>query len=404
MRLAFTTLYEAVSESDSARLAYMDLLTFECTVVTDAFDRSIDAFEFVPGTNQDELILQAEDIARSRLFSTSLEAGAAIDRITSDGSVAEFFPLSNGDVVFSLSSYTSPANIYRLDVASGDLINLTDSVNGPFLSQYALEAPTELYIPYSYPDGDSGTIQGWFFAPPGHDGVTSVPPIAYLHGGPESPWTDAWSYRWNPALMASQGYALWACNFHGSGSFGLEFKKSIREDWGGKPISDQINTFDAVLDMYPWLDRDRQTAMGASYGGYSISMHQGTTDRFKALVYHDGIYDLANFASSTDELFFPIREQGGLPWESPELKELYDRSSPMTYVSNWKTPELVITGLHDFRISTEAHAIATFNMLQYKGIDSKLIMFPRASHWVLNPADSIHWHDEVLAWLAKYTQ
>jgi dipeptidyl aminopeptidase/acylaminoacyl peptidase len=157
---------------------------------------------------------------------------------------------------------------------------------------------------------------------------------------------------------------------------------------------------DAALAKYPWLDGGHVAALGASYGGYMINWINGKTDRFKALVCHDGIFDTRIGYYDTEEVWFPEWEHRGVPWEKPEE---FTKFSPAELVKNWKTPTLVIHGGMDFRIP-ETHAIAAFTALQRRGVPSRFLEFPDENHWVLKPQNSKLWHDEVFAWIDRFTK
>jgi dipeptidyl aminopeptidase/acylaminoacyl peptidase len=221
-----------------------------------------------------------------------------------------------------------------------------------------------------------------------------------IHGGPQGSFGDDFHYRWNPQAYAGRGYAAIMIDFHGSTGYGQAFTDAIRGDWGGAPFEDLMKGLDAALAKYPLLDRDRVAALGASYGGYMINWINGKTDRFKALVCHDGNLDETMAYFDTEELWFPEWEHGGTPWENPES---FAKQSPVAFVKNWKTPTLVIHGGRDYRV-VETQGIGTFTALQRRGVPSRFVYFPEANHWVLKPQDSKRWHQEVLDWIDRYTK
>ncbi|NTV73830.1 MAG: S9 family peptidase, partial [Holophaga sp.] len=219
-----------------------------------------------------------------------------------------------------------------------------------------------------------------------------------VHGGPQGTFGNDFHYRWNPQVYAGAGYAAVCVDFHGSTSYGQAFTDAIRNDWGGAPFEDLMKGLDHLLAKHPFLDKDRVGALGASYGGFMINWMAGHTDRFKTLVCHDGNLDERMAYYDTEELWFPEWEHGGLPWENPEG---YAKVNPIEFVKNWKTPMLVIHGMKDYRIPY-AQGLATFTALQRKGIPSKLLVFPDENHWVLKPANSLQWHENVLGWLDRW--
>jgi len=188
-------------------------------------------------------------------------------------------------------------------------------------------------------------------------------------------------------------------DFHGSTGYGQAFTDAIRNDWGGAPFEDLMKGLDDVLRRHRWIDSERMAAAGASFGGYMINWIQGNTDRFAALVCHDGNLDEYMAYFDTEELWFPEWEHGGTPWDNPEQ---YRKHSPVNLITNWSTPELVIHGARDYRV-VDTQGLATFNALQRRGIPSRLLYYPDENHWVLKPSNSIQWHEVVLEWMDRWT-
>ena len=189
-------------------------------------------------------------------------------------------------------------------------------------------------------------------------------------------------------------------DFHGSTGYGQAFTDAIRGDWGGKPLEDLQKGLDDVIAKHSYLDGNHAVALGASYGGYMINWLNGHTDRFKALVCHDGNLDEMAAYYDTEELWFPEWEHGGVPWENPES---YSKQSPMAFVKNWKTPTLVVHGGRDFRV-VETQGMGTFTALQRKGVPSRMVYFPDENHWVRKPANSKRWHEEVFKWIDHFAK
>ncbi|MFQ5412753.1 MAG: S9 family peptidase, partial [Phycisphaerae bacterium] len=208
-------------------------------------------------------------------------------------------------------------------------------------------------------------------------------------------------YRWNPQAYAGAGYAAVMVDFHGSTGYGQAFCDSIRGDWGGKPLEDLKKGLAAALEKYGWMDGRHVSALGASFGGYMINWIAGQwPDRFRCLVSHDGNIDELLAYYDTEELWFPEWDHRGTPWSNPKG---YTEQSPVHFVKNWKTPMLIIHGAHDYRV-VETQGFSSFTACQRRGIPSKLLYFPDESHWVLKPANSILWHETVIAWLDEWTK
>jgi dipeptidyl aminopeptidase/acylaminoacyl peptidase len=223
-----------------------------------------------------------------------------------------------------------------------------------------------------------------------------------LHGGPQTQWSDTWSYRWNAQAFAAPGYVVVMINRRGSTGFGQAFTDAIANDWGGKAFDDVMGGLDFVLNKYPFTDRQRVAAAGASYGGYMIDwLASHSNGRFRALVSHAGVYDLASMYGSTEELWFPEHDFGGTPWTSPEAYRKWSPSTFAEWLAAHKTPTLVIAGEQDFRVPY-TQSLEFYTALQRQGVPSKLVVFPDEGHWILKPHNSIAWYGQVLDWLARY--
>jgi dipeptidyl aminopeptidase/acylaminoacyl peptidase len=255
------------------------------------------------------------------------------------------------------------------------------------------------YEQFSFKGAKGDTVMGYVMKPAGHKGG-KVPVAFVIHGGPQGSFGDHFHYRWNPQAYAGRGYGVVFIDFHGSTGYGQAFTDSISGDWGGAPYEDLMSGLDAALAKYTWLDGGRVAALGASYGGFMINWINGHTDRFKALVCHDGIFDTRFAYYDTEEVWFPEWEHRATPFEKPEE---YSKVNPVEFVKNWKTPTLVIHGGLDFRIP-DTHGMAAFTALQRRKIPSRFLQFPDENHWVLKPQNSKLWHDEVLGWLDRFTK
>ena len=227
-------------------------------------------------------------------------------------------------------------------------------------------------------------------------------PVAFLiHGGPQGSFGNDFHYRWNPQTYAGAGYAVVMVDFHGSTGYGQKFTDAINGDWGGKPLEDLQKGLEAAIAKNSWMDGERVCALGASYGGYMINWIAGMwPDRFRCLVCHDGNLDERMAYFDTEELWFPEWEHKGTPWENPEG---YAKHNPIDLVKNWKTPTLVVHGGRDYRV-VDTQGISTFTALQRKGIPSRFLYFPDENHWVLQPQNSLLWHETVLQWLDRWTK
>ena len=227
-------------------------------------------------------------------------------------------------------------------------------------------------------------------------------PVAFLiHGGPQGSFGNDFHYRWNPQAYAGAGYGVVMINFHGSTGYGQAFTDSINQDWGGAPYEDLMTGLDFALSKYDFLDGERVGALGASFGGYMINWIAGNwPDRFRCLVNHDGNLDERMAYYDTEELWFPEWDHMGTPWDNPEG---YEKHNPVNFVRNWKTPMLVIHGARDYRV-VDTQGMSTFTALRRLGVHARLLYYPDENHWVLKPANSVRWHEEVLGWIDRWAK
>ncbi|KAF2634272.1 dipeptidyl-peptidase-like protein V precursor [Massarina eburnea CBS 473.64] len=225
-------------------------------------------------------------------------------------------------------------------------------------------------------------------------------PLAYLiHGGPQGAWGDSWSTRWNPVLFAEQGYVVITPNPTGSTGYGQKFVDAIQNQWGGLPYEDLVLGFDYIQKNLPYVDTDHAVALGASYGGYMMNWIQGHDlgRKFKALVTHDGVFSMTSQLAS-EELYFPFHDLGGTLWNNSESWSKWD---PSRFAGNWATPHLIVHSELDYRL-TMNEGLSAFNVLQTKGVHSKLLYFPDENHWVLKPENSLKWHEVVFDWINEH--
>ncbi len=295
--------------------------------------------------------------------------------------------------VFSKSTLTSPAALFRMGRTGGPQALTRE--NESWLNDVTLEKPESATVP-----GAGGTaIQYWILKPPGFDPSKKYPVVFMIHGGPQGAWDDAWSYRWNPSLWAAQGWVVAAPNPRGSTGFGQKFVDEISQDWGGKVMLDLDAVFNAVAKL-PYVDAARQGIAGASYGGYAVDWIIGHTDRFKAAVSHDGVFNLESMALATEEQWFVDWEFGGPPM-SPKARANYAKWSPHLFAQNIKTPTLVITNELDFRVPVD-QGLQLFTALRRNGVAAEALVFEDEGHWVLKPLNSKLWHETVFGWINKY--
>ena len=390
--LAYVAMERPGYESDRLVLHLRDLITGETRALTQNWDRSIGGIAW--SADLQSLYLVTQEGLDTVLYRYMLAEGR-IERISGAGSIGSVAPHQDGSVLVTVASALAPSDIHRI-AADGTMQQLTN-VNGARLAE--LDMPMREEFTFTGADGE--TVRGQIFRPAGVTDDDRVPVAYFVHGGPQGSFGNSWSYRWNPAAMASQGYAVVTVDFHGSTGAGQEFTDSINNDWGGKPLEDLQLGLEAVLEDNVWMDGDRICALGASYGGYMMNWIAGNwSDRFDCLVNHAGIFDLRPFYYGTEELWFPEWDFSGPYYERVEA---YERWNPVHHVENWQTPMLVIHGELDFRIPY-SQSLSAFTALQRQGIESQLLIFPDENHWVNAPRNSLQWHRAVYAWVERWTR
>jgi dipeptidyl aminopeptidase/acylaminoacyl peptidase len=377
-------------ESDQFKIVMQNWPAGDKTIVAASWDRSPSGLTF--SKDSQSLYATASNLGQVSLFRINIKSGK-VSTLIGEG-VVRGVAVTQEYIVYGQCHLKSPVELYRMN-ADGQHVQALTSINASHLAQARLGD----YEQFSFKGWNEETVYGFVVKPADFD-PSHVYPVAYLiHGGPQGSFNNTFHYRWNPQVYAGAGYAVAMVDFHGSVGYGQAFTDSIRGDWGGKPLEDLQKGLAAVLERYPWMDRNRVGALGASFGGYMINWMAGQwPDRFKCLVNHDGNLDERMAYFATEELWFPEWDHQGTPWSHPEG---YERHNPVNYVQQWQTPMLVIHGAQDFRV-VDTQGLATFNALQRRGIPSQLLYFPDENHWVLKPHNSIQWHETVIAWLDRW--
>jgi dipeptidyl aminopeptidase/acylaminoacyl peptidase len=242
-------------------------------------------------------------------------------------------------------------------------------------------------------------VQGFLIRPPSFDPHKKYPVKFLIHGGPQGAWGDSWSYRWNAELFAANGYVVVMINPGGSTGYGQAFVDRVNGDWGGKPYIDLMRGLDYAEQHYPFIDKTRECALGASYGGYMANWVLGHTDRFKCIVSHDGMFNTESAYGTTEELWFNEWEFKGTPWTN---RALYREWSPMLAETRFKTPTLVVHSQLDYRLDV-SEGYQLFDTLQRMKVPSKMLYFPDEGHWVLKPQNSELWYKTVNDWVDQWT-
>ena len=415
-------------ESDRWRLVLYDRKTGEKKGLTEDFDRWIGSMVWA-GDNG--LLFTSEDGGTAPIYYVSLEHPK--DKQSLPESIVQGFndniTITNDSntLLFTRMSTGRPNEVWRsrvsyamgcADGAPGkpcpgcgctghvwpdndhpELNGQLTHINEFILSQVSMP-PVESFW---FTGANNDKVHGFLVKPPNFDPSKKYPVKFLIHGGPQGAWGDDWSYRWNPELFAAptsgnQGYVVIMINFHGSTGYGQKFIDAINGDWGGAPFEDLMNGLDYAEQHYAFIDKERECALGASYGGYMANWILGHTNRFKCIVSHDGTFNTESAYGDTEELWFPEWEFKGTPWTN---REMYRKWSPHLFATNFKTPTLVIHSQLDYRLDV-SQGFDLFTTLQRQGVPSKMLYFPDEGHWVLKPQNSQLWYKTVNAWVDQW--
>jgi dipeptidyl aminopeptidase/acylaminoacyl peptidase len=380
-------------EADKMRLALLDVASGSTTYLANDLDRSVEDVVWTPDSKT--IFFTAEEDARMALYSIQPRADAKATFMSAFHHFGDLSIAQPGDsIIASLDSLTNAAEIVRITFPSNETFykHLT-AVNASVYASRALPTVEK----FQYPGALGAKIDSFLLKPPGFNANKKYPCALLIHGGPQSAWLDAFSFRWNMMTYAAHGYVVVAPNFHGSSSYGQKFQEQISGDWGGAAFEDVMKAADWAAGQ-PYIDKNRIGAAGASYGGYMINWIMGHTDRFKALVCHAGVFNLESEYGVTEELWFPEWEFKGPPWQN---RDQYEKWSPHRYAAKFKTPTLVSHGELDFRVPID-QGLQLFTTLKREGIPSRLLYFPDEGHWVMKLKNSRLFYITVFDWLDAY--
>ncbi|SET80072.1 Dipeptidyl aminopeptidase/acylaminoacyl peptidase [Hymenobacter actinosclerus] len=329
-----------------------------------------------------------------QLFSVPAKGGK-LKQLTKGAFNYNGFELAGKDaVIVNKTTQATPADLVRVDLKTGRETVLTN-INQTELAGVKTGRLESRMVTTT----DGKQMQVYVTFPPDFDPAKKYPTLLYCQGGPQSPISQSFSFRWNFQLMAAQGYIVVAPNRRGLPGFGTEWNNSISGDWGGQPIRDYLSAIDAV-SQEPYVDKDRRGCVGASYGGYSVYQLAGKHEgRFKTFIAHAGLYNLVSWYPTTEEMFFAKHDIGGAPWETP-LHKSYTEFNPQQFAQNWDTPILVIHGAKDFRVP-EDQGMEAFGTAQLRGIPSRFLYFPNEGHWIQKPQNAVLWNRVFFEWLGR---
>jgi len=371
--------------ADKQRLMLFDRRSGETRNLTEQWDRSADQLEWAPDSRS--LIGSIDDAGTRRLYRFELKAEAP-KAITTTSSFSA--PAQRGATLIAIrQSFTEPPTVVSVNAKSGAVTKLSTFNDGALagIRMGKVESVT-----YKGARGDD--IQMWVIYPPDFDPAKKYPVYMLLHGGPHNGVTDGTQWRWNAEVFAGWGYITTWHNFHGSSGFGQAFADSINPDQITMPYEDTIKAADYLMSK-PYVDTNRMAAGGGSFGGFLATTILGRPHPFKTLVAHAAVFD--NFTQYAADYAAEKRRFFDY-WEKPEE---FARYSPHTSAANFNTPTLIFHGQLDRRVPVD-HGFELFNILQTRGVPSKLVYFPDENHWVLHPQNSLFWYQTKQEWLQKY--
>ena len=402
-------------ESDRFRLTLYERSTHNARELLPGFDRWIEEIAWAPDSKT--VYFVARDHGEAPIYRTNLLGNLVHRYARSAGVWSDIHALpANGReaLVGTLERLQRPA-----EAAYADLLVMDDNARtGPALATLEPRRITHLnddvltrldlpaMEPFWFTAADRTRLEGFLLRPPAFDPARKYPVKLLIHGGPQGAWEDAWSYRWNAELLAANGYVVVMINPRGSVGYGQVIVDGVNGDWGGKPYTDLMTGLDYAEQHYFMLDKNRECALGASFGGYMANWILGHTNRFRCIVSHDGLFNAESAYGTTEELWFNEWEFKGKPWdyaERPESENPFRRWSPSLYAANFKTPTMVIHSQLDYRLDV-SEGFQLFTALQRQNVPSMMLYFPDEGHWVLKPQNSQLWYKTVNGWVDAWTK
>ncbi len=386
--------YEADKNDIIVRFKGMDIN------LTGGWDGSVDSFNW--SADGKKVYFTAAVDGTKQLFEVNFpgltKIAVLVRQVTNgDFDVSDVIGFSGDNVIVTRTDMNHAAEIYSYDLMKKTWLQLT-KVNDETYSKLSLPKYERRYVTTT--DGKKMLV--WVILPPNFDKTKKYPTLLYCQGGPQSPLTQSYSFRWNFSLMASQGYVIVAPNRRGMYGHGVKWNEQISGDWGGQVMDDYLSAIDNV-SKESYVDKARLGCVGASYGGYSVFYLAGIhNNRFKTFIAHDGVFNTQSMFGTTEEVFFNNWDFGGAYWEKDNkvAQKSYTTFNPINYVDKWNTPILIIQGGNDFRVCI-GQSQEAFQAAQLRGIKSRFLYFPEENHWVLKPQNAMVWQSEFYKWLKE---
>ena len=381
-------------ESDQNRLMVMTLANGEKSFVSQTFESSVDQFIWL---NNSELAFAGVWHALAHIYTVNLQ-GEIKERTQGQYDFSICGLAADNKLLCKRHSMREPDDLYMLNLNSDELTQLT-RVNNDILSNLTMGE----VVPRWQTTTDGKQMLTWIIYPPHFDPSKKYPTLLYCEGGPQSPVSQFWSYRWNFMMMAANNYIIVAPNRRGLPGFGNEWNEAISGDYGGQCMRDYLTAIDEFVAAEPYVDKEHLGCVGASFGGFSVYWLAGHHDkRFKAFIAHDGIFNMEMQYLETEEKWFANWDMGGAYWDknNPIAQRTFE-NSPHRFVDKWDTPILCIHGEKDYRILAN-QAMAAFDAAKMRGIEAELLIFPDENHWVLKPQNGILWQRRFYNWLDRW--
>lgn len=368
--------------------------------VTQHWDGSVNEFKW--SNNSNKIYFTAPVDGTTQLFVVDNPGMTMVipqvKQITSGNfDVTSIVGQAGNTMVVSRTDMNHATELYTVNLQNGSMQQLTH-VNDAAYSRIKMSKVEKKYVTTT----DNKQMLVWMIYPPDFDSTKKYPALLYCQGGPQSPLTQFYSYRWNFQLMAANGYIVVAPNRRGMYGHGRQWNESISKDWGGQVIKDYLSAADYAANL-SYTDKNRVGCVGASFGGYSAFYLAGVhNNRFKTFISHDGVFDTRSMSGTTEELWFTNWEFGGYYWErNNELaQKAFNAFNPATHVDKWNKPILIIQGGKDYRVPIE-QGLQAFQAAQLRGLKSRLLYLPEENHWVLQPQNALVWQNEFFRWLKE---
>ena len=388
-------------ESDRNRLCIYDLATGKKNYVTEKFDSNVEGFTW----NKDNKSLTFIGVWHGTLNLYQTNFKGEVKQITNDWADYGSVSLANNGnkILATRASMSHPTDIYMVTPGKNAKTTKVEQItreNDHILNQLNLGKCEQRWVKTT--DGKQMLV--WIMLPANFDASKKYPTLLFCEGGPQSPVSQFWSYRWNIQIMAANGYVVVLPNRRGLPGFGSEWNEEVSGDWTGQCMNDYLSAIDDATANLPYVDKDRLGCVGASFGGFSVYYLAGHHDkRFKAFLAHDGAFNLESMYTDTEEVWFSNWEYDDAYWNKDRTvnaKKTYE-NSPHKFVDKWDTPILCIHGEKDYRINAN-QGMGAFNAARMRGIPAELLIFPDENHWVLKPQNGILWQRTFFGWLDKW--